>query len=405
MHIVLANQWFPPENSWGGVATYNYVMAHAYRELGHTVTVITSRVAANTPAAQESEGIHVQRLLVRDAYRLRRLPGIGRYVRSVQQLSYSWRVAQSIRQLHCEKPIDVVEFAEVNAEGFFYARAPQTPVVVRCHTPTFILERYYDSLEMPFDTRITNYCERDLIRRAHALTTPSRDMASVIANECKIPIQDIAVVPNALDVSEFPPQPSRLNGDKITILYVGRLERAKGITVLGDAIPRVVQSVPNARFVIIGSDRTTARGTSQRAELERRLSESSMLPVRFLGGIPQPVLLDWYKRADICVVPSLVYESFSYTCVQAMAVGKPVVASRIGGIPETVDDGVTGVLVTPGNVGELTEALVRLARNGNLREQMGRAARDKVVREYEGVRVAQQNLQVYERAIAQFKRR
>jgi glycogen synthase len=403
MHIVLANQWFPPENGRGGVAMYNSALANAYHMLGHQVTVITSYRASNIPADQEPAGVRVQRLRVRDMYRWRRLPQVGRYVREIQQLIYAWRVNQAIHQLHREQSIDVVEFAEVNAEGFFYARAPKTPVVVRCHTPTFVLERYYDLLEMPFDTRITIRCEKDLIRRAHALTTPSCDMARVIADECQIPNQSFAIIPNALRVEEFPKPPNNPPGDKIIILYVGRLERAKGITVLSDAIPRVTRTVPNARFVIIGDDRPTARGTSQRAELERRLSESSVLPVRFLGGVPQPVLIDWYYRADICVVPSLLYESFSYTCAQAMAASKPVVASRIGGIPETVEDRVTGLLVTPGDVNELAEALVQLAQNGPVRKRMGQAGRKKVEREFDAIKVAQRNLDVYRQAIERFR--
>jgi glycosyltransferase involved in cell wall biosynthesis len=402
MHIVLANQWFPPENGRGGVAMHNYALANAYHTLGHQVTVITSHRAGNAPE-RETGGVRVRWLGVGDAHRWRRLPLVGRYVRQVQQLAYSWRVDQAIRQLHREQPVDVVEFAEVNAEGFFYARSPQTPFVVRCHTPTFVLERYYDPLERSYDTRIIRLCEKDVIRRACALTTPSRDMARVIADECQIPVQSIAVIPNALCLDEFLQQADHSGDDKITILYVGRLERAKGITVLSDAIPRIIRSVPNVRFVLIGDDRPTARNTSQREELERRLSESSVLPVRFLGGVPRSVLLDWYNRADICVVPSLLYESFSYTCAQAMAAGKPVVASRIGGIPETVDDGVTGLLVTPGDVNELTEALVQLAQDRFLRERMGRAGREKVEREFDAIQVAQQNLDVYRQAIEQFQ--
>ncbi len=403
MHIVLANQWFPPESGWGGVAIYNYVMARAYRELGHQVTVIASRIAPNMPAIQDAEGIQVQRLLVQDAYPWRRLPIIGRYVRPLQQLLYAWRVNQAIRQLHHAQPIDVIEFAEVNAEGYFYARAPQTPVVVRCHTPTFVLARYYDPSEMPYDTRIISQCEKDLIRRAHALTTPSQDTARVIGEECQVPLNDIRVIPNALSIDGVT-RKSRARSDKtVTILFVGRLERAKGVTVLADAIPRVVRAVPHARFIIIGEDRPTARGTSQRLELSRRLSESRTLPVRFLGIAPPTILREWYARADLCVVPSLLYESFSYTCAQAMAAGKPVVASRIGGIPETVEDGVTGVLVKPGSVDELVQALVHLVGNEKLRKQMGRKGREKAEREFNAMTVAQQTLSIYARAIEKFK--
>src|SRR5262249_43791044 len=99
--------------------------------------------------------------------------------------------------------------------------------------------------------------------------------------------------------------------------------------------------------------------------------------VAFLGEVEQSTLLEWYTAADIAVVPSLLYESFSYTCAQAMAAGVPVVASRIGGIPETVDDGVSGLLLEPGDARGLARAILSLARDPQLRESMGQAGRAK----------------------------
>lgn len=414
MHLLLANQWFPPESGWGGVGMYNYAMAHAYRALGHQVTVIASRVSPQVPAEFETDGIRVRRLLVRDAYRWRRLPLAGRYVRPVQQLAYARRVNAALRELHRKQPIDVVEFAEVNAEGFFFARNPQTPFIVRCHTPTFVLKRYYEPCEMPYDTRIISWCERDLIRRACVLTAPSRDMASVIANETGMPLEKIAVIPNALCLDQFATSNSPVPNSKrtiepsnhpITILHVGRLERAKGVMILTDAIPKVARQIPSARFVFIGDDRATGGRMSQRAVLEAQLTDAgARANVEFLGKVDQPTLVEWYRRADICVVPSVLYESFSYTCAQAMAAGKPVVATRIGGIPETVQDGVGGIMVAPGNSEELAEALIRLTQDTELRLRMGKAGREKAVSEFDAPVVALQTLAIYDRAILAFRR-
>ncbi len=410
MHLVLANQWYPPESGWGGVAMWNYTLARAYRQLGHSVTILAARTAPEIPETKDDDGITVHRLLVRDNYRWRRLPGVGRYVRPIQQLLYARRVDQALRALHRAKPFDVVEFADVNAEGFFYARAPLTSFVVRCHTPTFVLKRYYTAREMLYDTRIISACEKDVIRRAHALTAPSRDMANVIANEYGIRAETIAVIPNALAISNFKFQISdsqlanhRTNEltNYCTILHVGRLERAKGVTILADAIPQVLAQIPRARFVFIGDDRLSARGTSQRAELEKQLTDAGARHrVEFLGGVDQATLSDWYCRADICVVPSMLYESFSYTAAQALAAGKPVVASRIGGIPETVDDGETGLLVQPGSAAQLADAVIRLANDTDLRERMGRAGRKKVAREFDPQMIAHKNLAVYQQAMS-----
>src|SRR5919108_4876320 len=131
---------------------------------------------------------------------------------------------------------------------------------------------------------------------------------------------------------------------------------------LSRAIPQVLQEAPYVRFMFIGDDRQDECGRSWQQRLEAFFREQRVDDrVVFCGATDQPTLLEWYRKADIAVVPSLVYESFSYTCAQAMAAGLPVVASRIGGIPETVGDGVSGLLVEPGDVTGLAQAIVRLA--------------------------------------------
>ncbi len=198
-------------------------------------------------------------------------------------------------------------------------------------------------------------------------------------------------------------QPAR-SEDDLTVLYIGRIERAKGILVLAEAIPEIIERVPRARFLIAGYDRSTPRGTSQRAELEQQFaSTAASASVEFVGAIEQEHLPALYARADLCVVPALQYESFSYTCAQAMAAGKPVVATRIGGISETVEDGMTGLIVEPGNSDELAGAILRLAKDRELRVRMGRAGREKVLREYDPLKVAQKNLEVYEQARQRFE--
>ncbi len=402
MYIVLANQWYPPESGWGGVASYNHAIAHAYCELGHRVTVIARRDDETTPEFVETNGIRVHRLLMRDHYYLRRTPLLGFYSRALQQLSYSWRVRRAIKRLNKTSPIDVIEFAEINAEAFFFARTSLIPFVVRCHTPTFVLRNFFEPGEFPYDTRVISACEKDVIRRAHAVTAPSNAMAQQIAEATGIERVKISVIPNPV-----PSYGSNGNGNgkkqlrsenELTVLYVGRLERFKGVTILAEAIPHVLREFPNVRFVLAGEDRPTPQSESQHRELELQLRASNVLSqVKFLGRVDHFQLEDWYSSADICVVPSM-YESFSYTCAEAMAAGKPVVATRVGGIPETVCDGLSGVIVEPGDAGEFAEAIVRLLKDETRRIAMGRAGRAKVLREFDPIRVAQQNLEVYQQA-------
>lgn len=408
MHIALVNQWYPPHSGYGGVAMYNYYLSHALHERGHRVSVVACRRSTDAPALHNDNGVTVHRLLSRDCYPLRRLPVLGRYVRPAQQLAYSRHVANQLREIEQSEGMDVVEFAEINAEGFFYVlRRHRAPAVVRCHTPTFVLRRYYRPEEMRYDTAITTILEKFCIRHADALTTPSRHMAQVIAAECGIPLERITVVPNALDTEEFCPASHKRNAaDDIVILHVGRLERGKGIHVLAEAIPLVLAAVPCARFVFAGDDGVLPDGRSQRAALQEYFADLGWdSRVELRGRVSQAKLLAAYAEADLCVVPSLIYESFSYTCAQAMACGLPVVASRIGGIPETVGDGVAGLLVEPGDVSGLAQAIICLAQDAALRRRMGAAGRARAAALYDARRVAELTLAVYERAIRDFRGR
>jgi glycosyltransferase involved in cell wall biosynthesis len=404
MHLALVNRWFPPHTGLGGVAMHNYYLARSLVEAGHRVTVLAARWSPDVPAFEVAEGIKVHRLLVRHYPRLHRLPVAGRHMRSFLLARYSARVRRALRALEATDPPDVVEFADVEAEGHDYLRQRRRrQAVVRCHTPMFVLRRYHRPEERPWSTRRVEAREKFCIGRADGLTAPSRDMAQTIARECGVPEGCVAVIPNALDPAPFE-EAGRLAAartpgmDEVAVLHVGRMDRGKGMEVLGRAIPLVVREVPSVRFVLIGEDRPDGQGGTWRARLEALFRDRGVEDrVTFLGPLDQPEMTAWYGRADVAVVPSLIYESFSYTCAQAAAAGLPVVASRIGGIPETIEDGVAGILVDPGDVEQLAAALVRVARDAELRRRMGRAGRDKVRRDFAAAVVAETALGLYRR--------
>jgi glycogen(starch) synthase len=407
MHITLVNRWYPPHSGYGGVAVYNYYLAHALVKLGHRVTVVAARWSPDVPGLHKDNGVTVYRLLSQHRYRLHWLPIVGRYVRPLQQLLYSLQVDRKLQELEAQYRPDVIEFAEVNAEGFVYLlRRRHCPVVVRCHTPTFVLRRYYTPAEMPYDTSLTTMMEKFCIHHAHALTAPSHDMAEIIAKGCGISPERITVVPNALDVDEFCPASCKRNSDgNVVILHVGRVERGKGVQVLAETIPQVLRAVPQARFVFAGADRRLPDGRSQITALKDQFASLGLdSRVELRGRVSQAELLAAYASADICVVPSLIYESFSYTCAQAMACGLPVVASCIGGIPETVGDGITGILMEPGNVQGLAQAIICMAKDADLRQRMGQAGRIEAVQRFDALDIARQFLELIE-PLAEVKRR
>jgi glycosyltransferase involved in cell wall biosynthesis len=404
MHIALVCRWYPPHTGFGGVAMHVYYLARALVQDGQRVTVIAARWSPEVPPREEADGIRVIRLLSRHRSWMHRLPLAGRHMRSIVQAGYSIRVMRALRELEKTDPPDVVEFADVEAEGYAYLRGRRRcPVVVRCHTPMFVLRHYYQPEEMPWSLRRIEEREKYCITQADGLTAPSRDMACTIARVCGLRQECLAVIPNALDIDLFARaiQEPHVNGtgkDEVVILHVGRLDRGKGIDVLADAIPLIVKEVPSARFVFIGEDRPDGHGTTWQARLQAKFRDHGVSEcVTFHGSLGQEDMIAWYRRAHIAVVPSLIYESFSYTCAQAAAAALPVVASRIGGIPETIEDGIAGLIVEPESVDKLASAIIRLARDPAQRRRMGSAGVQKASRDFAAPAVAQRFLPIYER--------
>ncbi|MBM7867975.1 glycosyltransferase [Heliobacterium gestii] len=144
-------------------------------------------------------------------------------------------------------------------------------------------------------------------------------------------------------------------------LYVGRLSEEKGVGVLLDAWPG------------IGHALTITGDGPLRSPLEIR---AQGLPVTFTGALPADQVMARMQRSRVVIVPSICHETFGRTIVEAYACGKPVIASRLGNLPDIVVDGVTGFLVEPGNAADLADKAKRLLNDRELARRMGKAAHE-----------------------------
>ncbi|MCI4364477.1 MAG: glycosyltransferase family 4 protein [Thermoplasmata archaeon] len=161
------------------------------------------------------------------------------------------------------------------------------------------------------------------------------------------------------------------------LLFVGRLASNKGLLPLLEAFRTVAHDAPSATLVLIGEDggmRTSVEAAAVRLGLGER--------VRILGHVPDDaVLADAYRDARLTVLPSE-YEAFGLVLLESLAQGTPVVASRVGGIPEFVPDGQAGLLVTPNDPSELARAILRLWDDTSLAGRLGAYGREVVVPQY-----------------------
>ena len=202
-----------------------------------------------------------------------------------------------------------------------------------------------------------------LVRRASLVICASRELAEAARG---LGAREVRVIPNGIDVPPEVEDPD----DPPHLLYAGRLSAEKGVRELVAAtkeLPLVVAGDGPLRNEVPGA----------------------------LGMVPHDELLRMYGRASVVVCPSR-REGFGVACLEAMAAGRPVVASAVGGLRDLVVDGQTGLLVPPGDVTALRAALERLLGDADLRARLGRAARDRVLAEFTWTRYTDEVRRAYD---------
>ena len=200
------------------------------------------------------------------------------------------------------------------------------------------------------------------------------------------------LIPNGIDPNYFSADSvspiDRFCDGKTNILFVGRLEKRKGTEYLIKAYEILKRTYPDLRLIIVGA------GNKRRKKHEKEIKEKQIADVVFTGYVPDDELTRYYRTADVFCAPSTGKESFGIVLLEAMAAGKPVVASDIGGYSTVVEHEVDGLLVPPKDEHLLAQGILTLLRNPDLRASMGAKGREKAER-YSWEGIAQQTMDYY----------
>ena len=203
---------------------------------------------------------------------------------------------------------------------------------------------------------------------------------------------DYNIIPNGIDAEHFclnGPGRKEFADGKINILFVGRLERRKGLGYLLDACAKVKRSFPNLRLIVVGP------GIMLRLRYEKLVEDMNLTDnVVFTGFVPSDELPSYYHSADVFCAPATGGESFGIVLLEAMACGKPVVATNIQGYASVLAHGEEGLLVPPRDEESLAHALLSLLNDKTLRLQMGAKGRIKAEK-YSWPNIARQVIDYY----------
>jgi glycosyltransferase involved in cell wall biosynthesis len=349
VHVVILTIDFS-RRAGGGISTYVRTLASGLAGRGHHVTVVSPTVATPSGAAYD-----VVRLDAR-VRRERRRPELAEAFRDV------------VLAIHRRRPVDVVEATDYGLEGLACVDSPAfaaagIALVVRMHTPDSVVCELNGAVRLT-DSPAVHACEQHYFRTAPHLSSPSQAMAREVGRRWGVPGDRITVLPNPLDLSPLPDATAADRpAGRCRLTFLGRLEQRKGACVLAEALAMTLPDHPGLEVEFVGADTRSATGSYSRTLREILAPWGERVRFAgFLGGSDRAASL---RAADVVCTPSL-WENFPYACLEALACGRPVIATRGSGFDEIVEDGVDGILVPPGDAAALAAAIATVARRGFL---------------------------------------
>jgi alpha-maltose-1-phosphate synthase len=247
--------------------------------------------------------------------------------------------------------------------------------------------------------RLSSWAERDAVQSATAVIAVSEGMrADLLEAYPAVDPGRVRVIHNGIDAQEYAPDPGTdvlerhgVDPQRPSVVFVGRITRQKGVPVLLHA---AADLDPGVQLVLCAGQPDTPELGEEVTRLVEELQRTRQGVIWIQGMLERREVIQLLSHATVFVCPS-VYEPLGIVNLEAMACGSAVVASKVGGIPEVVVDGETGLLVPPDDPASLAVALNELARDPERAAAMGRAGRERAVAEFDWSAIAARTAELY----------
>jgi glycosyltransferase involved in cell wall biosynthesis len=390
----------------GGIARFTQDKATALAKLGHKVHVVARSLTHNT--VDFEDGVWVHRI-VPLAY------PIPEEYAHLNILQSHWDQSKSfldeIDRIATHRTVDVVEGPIWNIVGIAPLLSKRYPVITSLMTTLKL--SLSSRPDLTNNQKTMNTFVKPLVAMEEYMAIESDGILAIsqgIANEIesaykiKIPSERLYIshlgMPDWAKGHHTKPNQEKPVG-AVDILFVGRLEKRKGIDLLLDVVPDIINQFPGVTFHIVGDDSIPGPdGKTYHQKFKKQNPHLCGTRIHFHGKVDDEALRKHYAGCDIFVAPSK-FESFGLIYVEAMMFGKPTIGCNVGGIPEVVKDGLTGTLLPPGDSSALQAALNDLIINSDLRIQYGLSGRKRYEELFTDSIMAMASVTMYKCLLAQ----
>ena len=283
----------------------------------------------------------------------------------------------SIKKIIKKEQVNAIHAHWIIPQGFlsiFFKKKYKIPLIVSAH----------GSDVFPLRNLILRYIQRTVLKNCDVCTVNSNATRNELIRRFPEFKNKIRIIPMGVDTNLFKPKNIKNKFKKYknfkTILFVGRLSEQKGIQYIIESIPSINKKIKNIKLLIVGE------GTYKK-ELTRTIKKLNLeSKVEFKGALPKNELVDYYNLADVVVMPSLAgrtgTEGQGLVLLEAMACGKAVVGTNIGGIKDIIKDGENGLLVKQKESKELANKIVNLLKDSKLRKRIEKNGKKFAIKNY-----------------------
>jgi len=390
LRVMMLTWEFPPRII-GGISPHVYYLSRSLAKNGVKVYVVTCDFP-DAPSHEMLDGVEVYRV---DSYK-NPSPDFASWV-YLMNMNMQREAASLVKDLGGVDIFHAHDWLVANA-GIGLKHVFRRPLLATVHSTEYGRR---NGIHSDYE-RMIHETEAWLTYEAWKVICCSNYMVSHVKWVFGLPEDKLVMIPNGVDAKEYEKSDTDLNQfrrrfalpEEKIVLFVGRLVYEKGIHVLINAVPKVLEKV-NAKFVIVGN------GYMQQSLSEHIRNIGLAHKVMFTGFVDDKTLRNLQKCADVSVVPSL-FEPFGIVALEAMAAESPVVVSDTGGLSEIVEHEVTGIKVYPNNPDSLAWGITRVLLDESLANKLRENAYRKVVETFNWEKISQQTKTVYEGVLSEY---
>jgi len=374
MNIGLISYEFPPEMATGGIGTSMFNLAILLTRTGHKVAVFSGTLRDGCEPVIERENC------------------TNYLIKSADNPEFRKKVVSVFKRVHRRLAFDIIESPETGACALAVKQTfPEIPLVVGLHTPGVMITKVNNTY-LPLHVKLRyifgslirgrldlgywarhdkNYLsdpEYQICKLATLITSPSEALRSWAISFWRLPSDKISIIPNPFYLKERTDKDLCKEKEKM-ILFVGKLSLLKGMVKFTKAIPAILKKHPDYNLVLVGRDEPLGHfGESTLKYMQEHL-RPYLGRITFTGAIPHDEVLQLYRKASICVFPSL-WENYPNVILEAMSCSCAVVASNKGGMPEIIRNKENGLLINPHKPQDISKQVCQLIENPRLRQKI-----------------------------------